>query len=119
MRLSGVNASKAKLAKDPKDEAAAKQRERSRGREEQRKKNSVDVDKERLAEDEAKLEAQRPGVMNDPTLWQASDGYAMKGKLHYASADLRNALAAKGKSDRTRPLPELVRTVKNEYGWAT
>ena len=37
------------------------------------------MDKERLAEDEADLEAQRPGVINDVTLWQASDGRAMQG----------------------------------------
>ena len=117
--LSGREASKAKLAKDPKDDEAAKQRKRGSVREPRRKEKSVNMDKERLAEDEAKLEAQRPGVMNDVTLWQASDGFAMKGKLHYPSAELRNALAAQGKPDGTRPLPQLVLGVKDAYGWAS
>ena len=79
---------------------------------------SVDMDKVRLAEDEALIEAQRPGVMKDVSLWHGStDGRAMQGKLHYNSADLRNALAAKGKSDRTRPLPQLLLDVKDAYGF--
>ena len=98
---------KAKLDKDPKDD-----------REEVRKGTSVDMDKARLAEDQAQIEAQRPGVMKDTSLWQGNtDGYAMRGKLHYQSADLRNALAAKDKSDRTRPLPKLLLAVKDAYGF--
>ena len=109
---------KAKLDKDPKDESAARQRERTRDREEVRKGTSVDMDTVRLAEDEAQIEAQRPGVMKDVSLWQGrTDGFAMRGKLHYNSAALRNALAAKDKSDRTRPLPKLLLAVKDAYGF--
>ena len=114
--LSGRQASK---GKDPKDDKAAKKRESNILQEAQRKEKSVDMDKGRLAEDEATLEAQCLGVMNDVKLWQVSDGFAIKGKLHYTREDLRNALKAKGKSDRARPLPQLVLAVKDAYGWAS
>ena len=115
-------ASKVKLAKDPRDPRAASMREYSLKREEGRKKKGVDLDEERLAEDEAKIEEQRPGVMKNFDLWLASDGYALRGKLHYGNGELRTALTAKKKSDRTindgtRPLPQLVRAVKAAYGF--
>ena len=80
------------------------------------------MDEARLAEVEAAIEAQRPGVMKNFELWQGSDGYALAGKLHYGSNELRTALTAKKKSDRTindgtRPLPQLVRAVKAAYGF--
>ena len=118
--LSGRRASKAKLAKDPKDDKAAKKRKKdSLSRESRREEIRVDMDEKRLAEDEATLETQRPGVLNDVKLWQTTDGRAMQGKLNYPSADLRNALKAQGKSDRTRSLPHLVLAVKDAYGWAS
>ena len=117
--LSGRKASKAKLAKDPKDDKAAKKRKSDSVREAQREEKIVNMNEKRLAEDEAKLEAQRPGVLNDVKLWQTTDGRAMQGKLNYPSADLRNALRAQGKSDRTRSLPHLVLAVKDAYGWAS
>ena len=97
-------------------------REYSLKREEGRKKKGVDLDEARLAEDEAKIEEQRPGVMKNFDLWLASDGYALRGKLHYSNGELRTALTAKKKSDRTindgtRPLPQLVRAVKAAYGF--
>ena len=115
-------ASKVKLAKDPRDPRAASMREYSLKREEGRKKKGVDLDEERLAEDEAKIEEQRPGVMKNFDLWLASDGYALRGKLHYSNGELRTALTAKKQSDRTindgtRPLPQLVRAVKAAYGF--
>ena len=98
---------------------AAKKRKRDSVREAQREEKIVNMDEKRLAEDEAKLEAQRPGVLNDVKLWQVLDGQAMRGKLNYPSAELRNALKAQGKSDRTRALPQLVLAVKDAYGWAS
>jgi hypothetical protein len=117
--LSGRRGSKAKLAKDPKDDKAAKKRKSDSVREAQREEKIVNMNEKRLAEDEAKLEAQRPGVMNDVKLWQVLDGQAMRFKLNYPSAELRNALKAQGKSDRTRALPQLVLAVKDAYGWAS
>ena len=117
--LSGRRGSKAKLAKDPKDDEAAKQRKRDSGREPRRKEKSVNMDEKRLAEDKAKLEAQRPGVMNNVKLWHKTDGLAMRGKLNYPNAELRNALAAQGRPDWTRPLPQLVLAVEDAYGWAS
>jgi len=76
---------KTKLAKDPRDEEAAKQRERDRNREEGRKKKCVDMDEAELAKDEAVIEEQCPGVMQNFALWQASDGYAMRGRVHLCS----------------------------------
>ena len=111
--------SKAKLAKDPKDDKAAKKRKKDSGRESRREEIRVDMDEKRLAEDEATLETQRPGVLNDVKLWQVLDGNAMRYKLNYPSAELRNALKAQGKSDRTRALPQLVLAVKDAYGWAS
>ena len=75
--------------------------------------------RERLAEDEAQLEGRRPGVMKNVALWTMDDGVAMRGKLHYSSADLRYALKARGQSDRMRRMPELVLAVKSAYGWAS
>ena len=117
--LSGRQASKVSLAKEPKDVKAAKKRKINVLQEARRKEKSVDMNKGRLAEDEATLEAQRLGVMNDVKLWQPSDGTAIKGKLHYTREDLRNALTAKGKADYARTLPRLVLAVKDAYGWAS
>ena len=116
-----MEASKAKLAKEPKDEKAAKKRKYDSAYLARRKEKlkSVDMDKERLAEDEARLEAQLPGVMNDVGLWKASDGNAMRGQLHYSSAELRIALKALDKPGRVRVLPQLVLDVKEAYGWAS
>ena len=80
------------------------------------------MDATRLAQDEAKIEVQRPGVMKNFKLWLPRDGHALKGKLHYDSSQLRTALTAKKRSDptisdRTRPLPQLVHVVKAAYGF--
>ena len=80
------------------------------------------MDEARLAEVEAAIEAQCPGVMKNFKLWQARDGYALSGKLHYGSSELRTALTAKKEADRTikdgaRPLPQLVHRVKVAYGF--
>jgi hypothetical protein len=108
---------RAKLAKDPRDEEAAKQRERGRNREKGRMEKGVDMDEAKLAMDEAMIEEQRPGVMQSFALWQVSDGYALRKKLHYSSGELRTALTDKNVSDFTRPLPQLVHAVKVAYGF--
>ena len=108
---------RAKLDKDPRDEEAAKQRERDRNREEGRKKKCVDMDEAELAKDEAMIEEQCPGVMQNFALWQGSNGHAMKNRLHYSSGALRTALTDKNVSDYTRPLPQLVHAVKVAYGF--
>ena len=71
----------------------------------------------KLAKDEAMIEEQRPGVMQNFALWQGSDGHAMKNRLHYSSGALRTALTDKNVSDYTRPLPQLVHAVKVAYGF--
>jgi len=108
---------RAKLAKDPRDKEAAKQRERDRNREEGRKKKCVDMDQAKLAKDEAMIEEQCPGVMQNFALWKVSDGSAMRNRLHYSSGALRTALTDKKVSDYTRPLPQLVHAVKVAYGF--
>ena len=110
---------KGKRAKASTDEKAAKQRKSNLKREEDRKKKGVDMDATRLAQDEAKIEVQRPGVMKNFKLWLPTDGRAMQGNLHYDSSELRTALTAKRASDYTRPLPQLVHAVKVAYGYNT
>jgi len=75
------------------------------------------LDEAKLAKDEAMIEEQCPGVMQSFALWQASDGYAMRRRLHYSSGALRTALTNKKQSDKTRPLPQLVHAVKVAYGF--
>ena len=43
------------------------------------------MDEAELAKDEAVIEEQCPGVMQNFALWQASDGYAMRGRVHLCS----------------------------------
>ena len=75
------------------------------------------MDEAKLAKDEVMIEEQCPGVMQNFKLWQASDGCAMRNRLHYSSGALRTALTDKHVPDYTRPLPQLVHAVKVAYGF--
>ena len=76
------------------------------------------MDEAKLAKDEAVIEEQCPGVMQNFALWQVSDGHAMRNRLHSSSGALRTALTDKHVSDYTRPLPRLVHAVKVAYGFS-
>lgn len=114
---------KAKKDKEPRDEKAAATREKDEGREARRLESLSRLEAEGLdfkkwAADKAVIETQRPGVHKDVSLWKTSlpsDGNAMRGKLWYDNAALRNLLKLKNEPDFTRSIPLLRREVEKAY----